>query len=151
MEKIKLSPKVLNTFSGQDLFYSNQKIAEFLNKHLDEFGDPVEDILACLDYVFEKNLGKGGFILLGIHNEEIIGAVVINETGMSKYIPENILVYIAVHSDYRGMGLGGQLMEQALKLTKGDVALHVEPDNPAKRLYERMGFTNKYLEMRLTK
>ena len=42
-------------------------------------------------------------------------------------------------------------MEQALKLTKGDVALHVEPDNPAKKLYERLGFTNKYLEMRLVK
>lgn len=151
MEKITLSPKVLNTFSGQDLFYSNQKIAQFLNTHLDEFGDSVEDILACLDYVFEKNLGKGGFILLGLHNEEIVGAVVINETGMSKYIPENILVYIAVHKDFRGMGLGGELMKQALELTKGDVALHVEPNNPAKKLYERLGFTNKYLEMRLTK
>jgi ribosomal protein S18 acetylase RimI-like enzyme len=151
MEKIKLSPKVLNSFSGQDLFYSNQKIAKFLNTHLDEFGDSVEDILKCLDYVFEKNLGNGGFVLLGIQDQEIIGAVVINETGMSKYIPENILVYIAVHKDYRGKGLGKQLMEHALKLTKGDVALHVEPDNPAKKLYERLGFTNKYLEMRLTK
>jgi ribosomal protein S18 acetylase RimI-like enzyme len=151
MEKIKLTPKVLNSFSGQDLFYSNQKIAQFLNTHLDEFGDSVDDILKCLDYVFEKNLGKGGFVLLGLIEEEIIGAVVINETGMSKYIPENILVYIAVHRDYRGKGLGKQLMEQALKLTKGDVALHVEPDNPAKKLYERLGFTNKYLEMRLVK
>ena len=151
MEKIKLTPKVLNSFSGQDLFYSNQKIAQFLNTHLDEFGDSVDDILKCLDYVFEKNLGKGGFVLLGLLEEEIIGAVVINETGMSKYIPENILVYIAVHRDYRGKGLGKQLMEQALKLTKGDVALHVEPDNPAKKLYERLGFTNKYLEMRLVK
>ena len=54
MEKIKLTPKVLNSFSGQDLFYSNQKIAQFLNTHLDEFGDSVDDILKCLDYVFEK-------------------------------------------------------------------------------------------------
>ncbi|HAS45531.1 MAG TPA: GNAT family N-acetyltransferase, partial [Microscillaceae bacterium] len=71
-----------------------------------------------------------------------------NETGMKDYIPENILVYIAVHQEYRGAGLGGQLVEKALTSVKGSVALHVEPDNPAKRLYERMGFTNKYLEMR---
>ncbi len=149
MEKINLSFKILNSSSGEDIIYSNQKIAQFLNTHLDEFGDSVEDILACLDYVFGK--GKGGFVLVGIHKEEMIGAVVINETGMSKYIPENILVYIAVHQDYRGKGLGKQLMHEALKLAKGDVALHVEPDNPAKKLYERLGFTNKYLEMRLTK
>lgn len=31
---------------------------------------------------------------------------------------------------------------------KSAICLHVEPDNPAKRLYEREGFTNKYLEMR---
>lgn len=151
MENFKMQPKVLNSFSGKDSFYNNHKIAKFLNEHLDEYGDSVEDINKCLDYVFEKNLGKGGFVLLGIHQEEIVGAVVINETGMSGYIPENILVYIAVHKGFRGKGIGGKLMEHALKLTKGSVALHVEPDNPAKRLYERLGFTNKYLEMRLVK
>ncbi|HAB28956.1 MAG TPA: GNAT family N-acetyltransferase, partial [Xanthomarina gelatinilytica] len=34
---------------------------------------------------------------------------------------------------------------------EGDVALHVEPNNPAIKLYESLGFTNKYLEMRLKK
>ncbi|MDK2978441.1 MAG: hypothetical protein PWP52_1155, partial [Bacteroidales bacterium] len=32
-----------------------------------------------------------------------------------------------------------------------DVKLHVEYDNPAKRLYERLGMTTKYAEMRLKK
>jgi ribosomal protein S18 acetylase RimI-like enzyme len=39
-------------------------------------------------------------------------------------------------------------MQEAMANTSGGVALHVEPDNPAKKLYERLGFTNKYLEMR---
>ena len=136
--------KTLNAISGLDGFYSNDKIADFLHQHLDEFGDPKEDILQCLSYVFDR----GGFIHLGIEGDEIKGAVVINETGMSGYIPENILVYIAVNADQRGKGVGTQLMKNALKLCKGNVALHVEPDNPAKKLYERLGFTNKYLEMR---
>ena len=78
----------------------------------------------------------------------MVGAVIINFTGMKGYIPENILVYIASHQDYRGMGIGKKLMEMALENTEGNIALHVEPDNPAKKLYEKMGFTNKYLEMR---
>ena len=40
-------------------------------------------------------------------------------------------------------------MNEAIKNTKGGIALHVEPNNPARFLYEKLGFTNKYLEMRL--
>ena len=83
--------------------------------------------------------------------ESIKGATVINETGMHRYIPENILVYIAVNGNTRGQGVGKKLMELALDRAEGDVALHVEQDNPAKKLYEKLGFTNKYLEMRYKK
>ena len=70
---------------------------------------------------------------------------------MSGYIPENILVYIATHKDYRGKGLGKKLMQEAINFAKGDIALHVEANNPAKHLYEKLGFTAPYLEMRLKK
>jgi ribosomal protein S18 acetylase RimI-like enzyme len=126
-------------------------IADFLFTHLDQYGDKREDIMKCLGYALGKGEGTGGFITAALENEEILGAVVINETGMSGYIPENILVYIAVRGDQRGRGIGKGLMEQAISQTNGDIALHVEPDNPAKKLYEKLGFTNKYLEMRLKK
>jgi ribosomal protein S18 acetylase RimI-like enzyme len=68
---------------------------------------------------------------------------------MDGYIPGNILVYIAAHRDVRGRGLGKALMQRVLEDVKGDIALHVEANNPAKKLYEKVGFTNPYLEMRL--
>lgn len=74
-----------------------------------------------------------------------------NETGMEGFIPENILVYIAVDANIRGKGIGKQLINEAISRVNGDVKLHVEYDNPAKNLYERLGFTNKYAEMRFTK
>ena len=82
---------------------------------------------------------------------KIRGVVVVCETGMSGFVPENLLVYIAVDQKARGRGIGKILMENAIKTARGDIALHVEPDNPARRLYERIGFTSKYLEMRLSK
>lgn len=126
-----------------------QAIADFLFQHLDQYGDQKEDILKCLDYVFNPN--RGGEIFLGIAEEKIIGAVVINHTGMAGYIPENILVYIAVHRAHRGKGVGKILMQETMKAVDGAIALHVEPDNPALHLYEKLGFDNKYLEMRLTR
>lgn len=140
-----MHPKLINQITGRDAAYNDERIVDFLHTHLEEYGDEKPQIQSCLNYVHEK----GGFILLGIVQDEIAGAVVINETGMGGYIPENILVYIAMNKKFRGQGLGKELMKNAIKLCKGDIALHVEKDNPAKFLYEKLGFTNPYLEMRL--
>ncbi len=131
--------------------FSRSEIAEFLHTHLDEYGDEKSAILNCIAYAYGDGPGQDGFIQLAHSNDEILGAVIINETNMKKYIPENILVYIAVHGKTRGQGVGKQLMQKVIEATEGDIALHVEPDNPAKFLYEKFGFTNKYLEMRLQK
>ena len=126
-----------------------EKVVNFLHDHLDQFGDTKQDISKALDYAMLTYPLAGGFILTAEEDEKIMGAVVMNKTGMKGYIPENILVYIAVHRDARGQGLGKKLIKESLNYTKGDIALHVEPENPAKHLYEKLGFQNKYLEMRL--
>lgn len=126
-----------------------RKIIGFLYEHLEKFGDAKEDIAKAIDYSLEEYPSFGGFVMTYHSGPELAAAVVINRTGMVGYIPENILVYIATHKTLRGKGIGKKLMEAAINQSEGNIALHVEPDNPAKKLYERLGFTNKYLEMRL--
>lgn len=121
---------------------------EFLFQHLENFGDPQKDIEKAVNYSLQESNTYGGFVLTAKEADKVIGAVVVNRTGMDGYIPENILVYIATHKQQRGKGIGKQLMNKAIEEAQGDIALHVEPDNPAKFLYEKIGFTNKYLEMR---
>jgi ribosomal-protein-alanine N-acetyltransferase len=139
--------KIISPDQGPDTTHNSSKIAHFLYTHLEQYGDKIEDILTCIDYAM--NPERGGKIILSLENEIITGAVILNNTGMTGYIPENILVYIAVDKSQRGKGLGKKLMQKAIDITQGNIALHVEPDNPAKILYEKLGFTNKYLEMRL--
>lgn len=127
------------------------EIAEFLFKNLEQYGDPKTDILKCMDYALEETKSFGGFIVCAFLDDKIVGAVIINKTGIKDYIPENILVYIATDASQRGKGIGKMLMEKAIETAEGNIALHVEPENPAKKLYEKLGFTNKYLEMRLIK
>lgn len=125
----------------------NQSV-DFLHTHLEQFGDDPKDIRKCIDYALAKDCGKGGFVFLAYHQKKIAGVLIMNNTGMAGFIPENILVYIAVDSAHRGKGFGRQIIEEAIKNVDGRVKLHVEYDNPAKRLYERLGFTSKYAEMR---
>ena len=129
-----------------------EEVVQFLFQHLQEYGDKTEDISKCFDFAIrDSKEGLGGFVLILHENSEINGITIVNKTGMGGYIPENILVYIAVHENARGKGIGKKLMNKAIELADGDIALHVEPDNPAKNLYEKLGFENKYLEMRLKK
>ncbi len=138
---------IIDKSTGEHPGFNNNAITDFLYDHLEQYGDEKADIQKCLKYVFNN----GGFITIGHEGEEIKGIVVINDTNMSGYIPDHILVYIAVDRSTRGKGFGKKLMEEVINRCEGDIALHVEPDNPAKRLYERIGFTNKYLEMRYKK
>jgi ribosomal protein S18 acetylase RimI-like enzyme len=131
--------------------FSRRDIRDFLFKQLDEFGDSKEAISRCIGYAYGDDEGQDGFILIAHDDDIITGVVIINHTNMSLYIPEHFLVYIAVNSDYRRQGIGQKMIKKVSEETSGDIALHVEPDNPARELYEKMGFTNKYLEMRLTK
>lgn len=125
-----------------------KELVDFLYHHLDEFGDKWEDIERAVNYALDPNPAFGGFVLYIKELGEIKGVLVMNKTRMKGYIPENVLVYIAVHREARGQGIGKELMQNAIKLVKGDIALHVEPDNPARFLYKSVGFENPYLEMR---
>ncbi|MGI9649944.1 GNAT family N-acetyltransferase [Chryseobacterium arthrosphaerae] len=128
-------------------------IIKFLHNHLDQYGDAEQDIEKAVSYALGENGKPGGLIITAKHesSENISGVCVINKTGMSGYIPENILVYIATDRQVRGKGIGKRILQTSIESTEGDIALHCEPDNPAKFLYEKIGFQSKYLEMRLKK
>jgi len=54
-----------------------------------------------------------------------------------------LLIDIALLPQHRGTGIGGQLLGELLaeaRATQKTVAIHVEHNNPALRLYARLGF-----------
>lgn len=123
-----------------------EELASFLFEALKPYNDTHEDIARGI----RDALTGGGFLLVAETAGKTAGSLVMLRTGMSGYIPENLLLFVAVDPSLRGRGLGKKLVERALELAGGEVKLHVEYDNPARRLYERVGFTSKYAEMRYT-
>jgi ribosomal protein S18 acetylase RimI-like enzyme len=47
--------------------------------------------------------------------------------------------------------LGSRLIREAIDCAEGDVKLHVEKNNPAIKLYKKLGFKDDYIEMRYLK
>ena len=130
------------------LWLTSGGLARFLHQSLKPYEDTLEEIQCALERVLLTKSGHGGFVLLAVQDEAIHGAVVIHFTPWSGYVPENLLLYVAVDPEFRGCGMGRKLIRQAISSCVGDVKLHVEHDNPAMRLYERLGFSSKYAEMR---
>jgi ribosomal-protein-alanine N-acetyltransferase len=143
-------PELIIVRQTQDLppWLTRSMLERFLHDEMTPWEDTAPDIARALTYAFSDQPGKGGFVVLASAGEQLHGATVILDTGMSGYVPDHLLLFIAVREDQRGKGLGSRLIRKALSLCSGDVKLHVENDNPAKRLYERLGFENRYAEMR---
>ncbi len=131
-------------------FTTWDELAEFLHHSLKPYQDTVADIRRGLRDAFRELDGGTGFVLIAEQQEEPVGALVMLRTGMAGYIPANLLLFVAVSPDQRGKGTGKRLVKRALELADGDVKLHVEYDNPAKGLYEAIGFETMYAEMRFT-
>jgi len=125
-----------------------EAVEEFLYTNMKPYNDEPKDIHSALDYAFEKGNKPGGYIMLAQYDGNLAGVCVMLNTGMGGYIPGTVLLYIGVDPKLRGKGIGGKLLQKSIDECDGDVKLHVEYDNPAKRLYERNGFTTKYAEMR---
>ncbi len=126
-------------------------LAVFLHENLKPYEDSVADIRRGIDDAFVARGGRSGFVLIAGAEQEPAGALVMLRTGMQGYVPENLLLFVAVACAHRGCGLGARLISRAIEMAAGDVKLHVEYDNPARRLYERLGFQSKYAEMRCSR
>jgi ribosomal protein S18 acetylase RimI-like enzyme len=147
-DETEITFRVINKEADLPAWCDRQALATFLHSTMKPWEDTLTDIHRAFDYCFSDSPGRGGFMILAERKEWLVGAVVFLNTGMGGYVPEHILLFISVDPELRGRGLGRRLMERALARCEGAVKLHVEYENPAKRLYERMGFKSKYAEMR---
>lgn len=146
-----VTPALSVVVAGRELpaWTSRPQLADFLHRHLAPYEDTLEDIRRGIDDALGDRPGPGGFVLLAHVGTELLGSLVMLGTGMQGYVPAHLLLFVAVDGRLRGQGIGARLIRAAVARCAGEVKLHVEYDNPARHLYERLGFTSKYAEMRL--
>lgn len=125
------------------------RLTDFLYEHLDEYATSKKAIYKAIQYATKEISGLGGYVFTAEQNDDLIGAAVINKTGMGDFMPENHLVFIAVQNNSRNLGIGKELMNYALRYCSGNISLHSKPDSRAMGLFKSFGFKSEYIEMRL--
>lgn len=105
---------------------------------------PVEQKIAFLVQQFEAqrshyygNYDKAEFLVI-LENDVPIGRLYLHRR------PEDLrIVDIALMPEHRRRGIGGMLLRELIERSRGEgltVSIHVEFNNPAMHLYERLGF-----------
>jgi GNAT superfamily N-acetyltransferase len=134
-----------NRMSGRDM----DRVVQFLNREIDQFADSEGAILKSVQYAIKDRAGLGGYVFEMLDGIETIGVVVVNRTGMEEYMPDNILVYLAIKADRQKKGYGKKLLDYALEHCEGEVMIHISEDNPAYNFFKKVGFKTQYQEMYL--
>ena len=124
-----------------------QDIIDFLLKNMIPYGDDQDTYHSAISHALALHQ-SGGFLIITQLGSELTGVLVCVRTNTSGFIPENIAVYICSHKEYREKGIAKKMVELALETCKGPMKLHADFENPAIRLYENLGFTQNYIEMR---
>ena len=116
--------------------------------------DDIDNVLEVEEDCFSIPWSKASF-LRELENNEIalyLVAKVENKAvgyiGTWKVLDEGHITNLAVHSDYRNLGIGGMLISELLSLCKKDginsFNLEVRKSNEiARKLYEKFGFEDR--------
>ncbi|MCO6476133.1 MAG: GNAT family N-acetyltransferase [Phaeodactylibacter sp.] len=137
-----------DAFSGMSPM-EKSKVVRFVCDHTPNSSR--QSVLEAVEYAMKLKPSFGGYVLTVEEGRQLIGAVVANRTGMESYNPKNIFVFVTLHERYhQDKILVKALIQKAIQYADGDIAMHVEPDNPALKLYQELGFKAQYLELRLS-
>jgi ribosomal protein S18 acetylase RimI-like enzyme len=144
---------IIKTFDAfTRLSYLNiNTITHFLHAHLETCKDSKKAIRKSLLYAAKEIPSLGGYVFVIEEKDKIIGAVIINKTGMSEYQSENFLVYLAVHQEFRNKGVASKLIKKSINYCNGNISLNVAKENSAIRLFEKKGFKQEKVQMVLNK
>ena len=123
------------------------QLINFLFDNQGECTTRKSDISSAIEYAMKDRPSFGGFVITAKEEDKIVAAIVVNKTGMAGYGPENILVYFAIDEKSMNQKVSRTLLDRTIKMTNGDIAFLVTPDNPWKAIFRKLGFESKLLEM----
>ncbi|TXD50864.1 MULTISPECIES: GNAT family N-acetyltransferase [unclassified Polaribacter] len=128
------------------------RITNFLHLHLEDCKDHKNAIRQSLLYAAKEIPSLGGYTFITKEKDIIVGALVMNKTGMKEYQSENLLVYLAVHKEYRKNGIASKLLKEAIEYCNGNITLQIDKENEdAIKVFEKSGFTSKKIQMTFRK
>ena len=117
-----ITPIVYDAFTGIG-FSKKKAIIGFLSQYSEATWMDTSAIQQAVDYAIKETPSFGGFIVTAEEDQQILAALIVNKTGMQGYMPQYIAVLKSILPKYKNSTIIKELTNQAITLTKGDIAM----------------------------
>jgi GNAT superfamily N-acetyltransferase len=135
-------------FTGLTIL-EKSKLVAFLEANTENGLFSKGEITEAVECAVKERASLGGFILTLREGNEMLGALVVNATGMENRNPRHRLSLFAVARAHRHNGIAKHLLDKAVQQAGSNLAIQLEPGNGEVAFFEKLGFKEKYVEMRL--
>ncbi len=140
---------ILNRWTGVNLQYPVEDIAEFIVNHSPQGSSSYSQICDCLRQIFYASHTSGNFILLALDQEDYISGVLVVQSEADSSSEHNIMHFATFTSDLnRQQQL--DMLSNAMKICAGNLWFSMEDSQVEEGLLEEIGFSPKdsymYLE-----
>ena len=135
-------------FTGVTIL-EKSKLMDFLEANTENGKFSKNEIAEAIECAVKERASLGGFIFALKEDDELLGAIVVNATGMENRNPKHRLSLFAVARAHRHNGIAKHLVEYAIQKAGRDMAIQLEPGKREMAFFEKLGFKEKYVEMRL--
>ncbi len=137
------------TYLDNPSYILKERMTRFILDNTSEHDLTYEAVWRSVEYSLSMSKNQGGFILVGREDGDMTSVLVMNRTRMEDYMPENILIHLAIGPHVEKSETGLKLLQKAIEITHGDLAVRLNKDHPDLSLYEVMGFRERYIEYQL--
>ena len=95
-------------------------------------------ITHLMDYALKEISSFGGFVVTEENEVEILGAMVVNNTGMEGYMPNNLIVASAFLQSPGKEGSKKRILQKIMHATRGDAALFIKNTHHQENIFNEL-------------
>lgn len=134
--ELKLSNLKVEVYSSYQPITSKRKaeLTQFMLLHYNPTPLLKQHIQQAMTYALKDasllrgSYSHGGIVLIAVTDDQLVGGLIANRTGLMDFLPQTLVSFIATETDYRQKGIAGHLIEHCKKFLPGTMAIVPDQD-----------------------
>ncbi|MCB0663828.1 MAG: hypothetical protein KDC24_13865 [Saprospiraceae bacterium] len=135
---------VFDAFTGISPF-EKLGVIKFLEQHI---GVSKAKIQMAVEYAIKDCPSFGGLILVVTQAEEPVAVAIIHKAGANGHQAKHTLAYYAISEKFQTEEFVSDFFDKLINLSNGDLAMHLDANDPVLGVFQKMGFQQHRVEYR---